>query len=103
MPNFLVQKAAAVRLKEIHAYTRKRWGDDQARRYISGIFERFQQIADREAVSRPTPAEFDVHGYYTIYEKHFIYWKELASGEIGIVTVLHARMHQLKRFTEDSN
>lgn len=103
MSKLLVQKAAAARLKEIFTYTRKRWGDDQARRYINGIFERFEQIANQTAISRPIPAEFEVRGYYTVYEKHFIYWKELDSGRIGIVSVLHERMHQLKRFREDGN
>jgi hypothetical protein len=30
-----------------------------------------------------------------------IYWKILSNGDIGIVTVLHARMHQIERFRED--
>ena len=35
------------------------------------------------------------------YEKHFVYWKTLSDGDIGIVTVLHERMHQMDRFRED--
>ena len=43
-------------------------------------------------------------GWYNMrvrFEKHFVYWKTLGSGEIGIVTILHERMHQLDRFRED--
>lgn len=102
MPKFLVQKSAAARLREIFTYTQTQWGEEQARRYLNGIFERFEQIADREVIWRPIPAEFEVSGYFNIYEKHYIYWKELPSQQIGIVTVLHERMHQMSRFKEDA-
>lgn len=101
MAKFLIQKAAAARLKEIFVYSRKRWDDGQARRYIEGMFERFEQIADKTIVWRCIPAEFGVDGYYCVYQKHYIYWKELPSGQIGIVTILHQRMHQLARFKQD--
>ena len=32
---------------------------------------------------------------------HFIYWKTLSDGAVGIVTVLHERMHRVERFQED--
>jgi len=102
MPRFLVQKSAAARLTEIFHYIQRQWGDEQAHRYINGLFERFEQIASREVIWHPVPAGFGVSGYYTVYEKHYIYWKELASGQIGIVTVLHERMHQVDRFKEDA-
>ena len=101
MPKFLVLKSAAARLTEIFVYTQRQWGDEQAHHCIDGIFDRFEQIANREVILRPIPAEFEVNGFYTVYEKHYIYWKELLSGQIGIVTILHERMHQMDRFKED--
>lgn len=44
----------------------------------------------------PVPAAFGIEGFFYCYEKHFDYWKELASGDIGIVTVLLEHMHQIK-------
>ena len=29
------------------------------------------------------------------------YWRYLSNGDIGIVTILHERMHQIDRFRED--
>ncbi|HRH72144.1 hypothetical protein [Zoogloea sp.] len=52
-------------------------------------------------VSRPIPASLGVQGYFFRYEKHFVYWKRLGNGGIGIVTGLHERMHQIERFRED--
>lgn len=102
MTRVRVQDAAGHRLDQIYAYTRDTWGEAQAERYIRGLFERFEAIADRRVPWRPVPAEFGVDGFVCRYEKHFIYWKVLRDGDIGIVTILHERMHQLRRFAEDS-
>ena len=96
-----VQEAAAVRIDEIHRYTRERWGDAQADAYVRGLFEAIEGIAAGAVASRPVPAEFGVDGYVFRYEKHFVYWKTLSNGATGIVTVLHERMHQIGRFLED--
>lgn len=96
-----VQEAASHRLDEIYRYTRDRWGTAQADRYITGLFETFARIDSHQVVSRPIPAAFGVEGYVVRYERHFIYWRRLANGDIGIVTVLHERMHQFDRFRDD--
>ena len=51
--------------------------------------------------SRPVPAEFGVEGYFFQYERHFVYWRRLSNGDIGVVTILHERMHQIDRFRQD--
>lgn len=101
MAEYLVQGSAVARLKEIFSYTKDNWGEMQAHLYIEGMFACFKQIAEDKALSHPIPAEFEVIGFYTRYEKHYIYWKALQSGQIGIVTVLHERMHQMERFRDD--
>ncbi|WP_020593067.1 type II toxin-antitoxin system RelE/ParE family toxin [Kiloniella laminariae] len=98
MTAFCIQEAAAFRIDEIYCYTRDRWGEDQAVRYVEGLFEAFGKIGSQEIRSRPVPAEFGVTGYYFCYQKHFVYWKLLSNGDIGIVTILHERMHQIDRF-----
>jgi toxin ParE1/3/4 len=52
-------------------------------------------------MSRPVPAEFGVDGYFFRYERHFVYWRRLSDGDVGIVTILHERMHQIDRLRED--
>jgi toxin ParE1/3/4 len=101
MTAFRVQEGAGHRVNEIYAYTRDTWGEAQAERYIRGLFEKFQAIADRRIPWRQIPAEFGVDGYVCRYEKHLIYWKLLEDGAVGIVTILHERMHQIERFRED--
>ena len=96
-----VQEAASHRLDEIYRYTRDRWGAEQADRYIIGLFEAFDRIEAHAVTSRPVPAEFGVEGYVLRYERHFIYWRRLSNGDVGIVTILHERMHQIDRLRED--
>lgn len=96
-----VQQAASHRLDEIYRYTRDRWGTEQADRYISGLFEAFTQIETHRILSRPVPAEFGVVGFFFRYGHHVIYWRRLDNGDVGIVTILHERMHAIDRFNED--
>jgi toxin ParE1/3/4 len=101
MTGFRVQRAAGHRLDEIYVYTRDQWDEAQAERDIQGMFARFEAIAAREFPWRAIPAEFEVSGFVCKYERHFIYWKMLADGAVGIVTILHERMHQIERFKDD--
>lgn len=96
-----VQEAASVRLDEIYRFTRDRWGEAQAESYIAGLFAAFEQIETRGVVSRPVSAEFWVEGYFFRYERHCVYWRRLGDSDIGIVTILHERMHQMARLKDN--
>ena len=100
MARVLVLDAASYRIDEIYRYTLKQWGAEQADTYIIGLFDVFARIATHEVLSRPVPAEFGVDGFFFRYEKHFVYWRHLSSGDIGIVTILHERMHQIERLKD---
>ncbi len=102
MARFRVQDAAGRRLDDIYVYTRGRWGEEQAERYIRGLFARFEDIAARRIPWRAIPAEFGVEGYYARFEHHYIYWRLLSDGAVGIVTILHEQMHQMDRFRDDT-
>ncbi len=96
-----IQEAASHRLDEIYRYTRARWGEEQADHYVTGLFEAFDKIESRGVMSRPVPTAFGVEGYFFRYQRHVVYWRRLSNGGIGIVTILHERMHQIDRFRED--
>ncbi len=96
-----VQESAPWRLDEIYRYTRVRWGEDHAKRYITGLFEAFDRIETQGVASRPGPAGLGVEGFFFRDERHLVYWRRLSSGDIGIVTLLHERMHQIGHFRGD--
>lgn len=101
MVRIRVSRTASFRLDEIWHYIRNTSGEPQAERYIHALFESFEKIETRGVLSRPIPAAFRVEGFFFRCQKHVIYWKLLSTGEIGIVTILHERMHQQKRLLED--
>lgn len=101
MAKVLIQEAASFRLDEIYRYTASHWGKTQAERYIQGLFDAFEGIEHHTTLSRPLPAEFGIEGYFFRYQRHFVYWRRLSNQDIGIVTILHERMHQIGQFRND--
>lgn len=96
-----IQAAASLRIDEIYQYTEQKWGKRQADKYIKGLFAAFERIASHGVLSKPVPAEFGVSGFFFRYEHHIVYWRYLSDGDVGIVTILHERMHQIDCFTDD--
>lgn len=68
---------------------------------MRGLFEAFDRIETHREMSRPVPAEFGVDGFCFRYERHVVYWRRLSNGDVGIVTILHERTHQIDRFRDD--
>ena len=101
MSRFLVLSSASLRIEEIYRYSLDQWGEDQAKTYLKGLFDAFDRIESHGVISKPIPAEFGVDEFYFRYEKHFVYWKRLSSGKIGIVTILHERMHRIGRLKKE--
>ena len=101
MPAIRIQQGVSYRLDDIYRYTRDKWGDDQAEKYITGLFAAFDKITAHGVVTKPIPVEFGVEGFFFRYERHFVYWRQLSNGDIGIVTILYQRMHQIERFQDD--
>ena len=95
--------AADARLDEIYAYTRETWGDAQAERYIRGLFDAFAAIARREVVWAPHPRRVRpgrlVPPATTAMSSTGC---ACPTGAVGVVTILHERMHQMDRFREDA-
>jgi toxin ParE1/3/4 len=102
MAAYRVQQAAGQRIDDIYLYTRDTWGQAQAEGYIRGLFALFDDIAARRVAWRGVPKALGVDGFYCRYERHYVYWRVLSDGAVGIVTVLHERMHQIARFQDDA-
>ncbi len=101
MGGFRIRQAASHRLDEISAHTRKTRGEARTDACLRALSERLGAIAARTFSWRRTSAEFGVDGCVCRYEKHFICWQRLDDGSVGIVAVLHDRMHQTDRFKDD--
>ncbi len=100
MKSYFIQASANAAIDDLYAYTFERWGEDQAEKYLSGLFARFEAIVSREVPWRPVPPEFEIEAWVSRYEHHYVYWKQLDDGRVGIMAILHERMHQADRLGE---
>lgn len=97
LTDYYILDDAEHRIVEIIDYTQRVWGSEQAAAYFQGLRDAFEQIAERAVPWRAIPTEFGVDGYVARYQRHFIYWKILDDGRVGIALILHERMSQIEQ------
>ena len=90
---YLLSAAANQALDDIFNYTYDRWGEDQAKNYLSALFTLFDAVASGTQQGRLIQPEYGVSGRYARCGKHFVYWKVLADSTIAIAEILHERMN----------
>ena len=87
MPKFTVSKAANADIRNIARYSQDTWGRDQRRRYLDGLNDKFEMLAEQPEMAaerRDFRPPVRIHHY----EKHLIVYAISDSG-ILIVRVLH--------------
>lgn len=95
------------RQDEIWEYTCKQWGENQAKQYIQGLHDHLQKLADKKIPWRPLPAglvlpsDLDISIFFSRYEKHYIFFRELSRNAIGVLSILHGAMQIPVRLNED--
>jgi plasmid stabilization system protein ParE len=84
--------AAEQALKDIWHYTHRTWGTKQADRYIRGVHSLMEKAAKDRSLWRKADEEELAGVHFVRYEHHYVFFRELRSGEIGIIGVLHESM-----------
>lgn len=87
MPSFSVSKAANADIRSIARYTQDTWGSDQRRRYLEGLNDKFEMLAEMPEMAAER-SDFSPPVRIHNYEKHLIIYM-IAAGGILIVRVLH--------------
>lgn len=93
--------AARRSLLEIWHYSEQHWGESQADKYIRGLHEAISKAAGDKGSWRVLgqPELRDL--YYIRYEKHFIFFRLLTTGVLGVISILHEKMDIPNRLRED--
>ena len=87
--------------------TAAQWGEAQAVTYITGLHAHLQTLSETKALWRrlpgdlAVPADLKVHAFFSRYERHYLFFRELQSGKIGVMAILHERMDIPVRLHED--
>lgn len=93
--------SARRRLLEIWDYTARTWGTEQADRYLNGLEKHLSGLLDDRTKWRVPMA--GIPGVrFSQYEHHYVFFRELGSCDIGVITILHERMDLPRRFREDN-
>ena len=94
MAEYRLTPAAERDLEAIWIYTLRRWGVEQANRYIDILTAAFAELAESPETA---PACDQIRPGYRrrSVERHMIYFRITAYG-IAIVRVLHGRMDALR-------
>ena len=107
MADYRFSPAADKRQDEIWEYTTEQWGEDQAKKYILGLHNHLQKLANKEIpwlllpTSLLVPSDLNLSIFFSRYEKHYIFFRELSSNDIGVISILHGAMQVPVRLNED--
>jgi toxin ParE1/3/4 len=102
-------KTADAAQDEIWDYTCDKWGEDQAKKYINGLHKHIAEFADKKKPWKPlpqklvVPSDLETKVYFSQYESHYIFFRELSDGKIGIMSILHEKMDMPVRLLHDLN
>jgi len=94
---------------EIWDYTCEQWGEEQAKKYINGLHKYIAELADKKTPwkSLPqklvVPSDLKIKVYFSQYENHYIFFRELPDGKIGVMSILHKKMDLPVRLASDLN
>lgn len=93
--------AALRRVREIWDYTDAQWGTDQADAYVRGLYDAVEYVSEnREGWQPVTDSELD-DIYVFKYTRHFVFFRELRDGSLGVASILHERMNVPERLWDD--
>lgn len=92
--------AAESRLIEIWDYTLKMWGEDQADTYVHGLVDAINALNANRSLWRPIADKTLAGLWFVRHEHHYIFFRELSGGVVGVITVLHENMDLPARIKE---
>lgn len=87
MSDFILSPEADGDLQDIFLFTRETWGESQAERYLRGLYDTFQLLADHPGIGRIRP-ELNAKIRSFPYQRHIIFIMQVEE-RTAIVRVVH--------------
>jgi len=106
-PSYLFFPSADDAQDEIWRYSYRAWGEKQAEKYIKGLHHHLQLLTEKKKLWRSLPAklvippDMELNAYFSKYEHHYLFFRELAAGSIGVMAILHEKSDMPVRLGED--
>ncbi len=94
--------AARARLLEIWDYTERKWSVEQADRYVGELVAAIEQILEQPHRIKRVRQKGLSGVHYFRHRHHFIFFRKLERGNIGVMSILHENMDIPSRLKEDA-
>ena len=107
MSGYLFHPPADAAQDRIWKDTVVHWGEAQAATYITGLHAHLKTLSETKALWRrlpsalAVPAGLNIQAFFSRYERHYLFFRALPSGKIGVMAILHERMDIPVRLHED--
>ena len=106
MADYRLYPRADAAQDRIWRYTLEMWGEAQALAYIEGLHAHFRKLTTLPQIWRPLPSKFKQQEpvkavYFSRYSQHYIFFKILDNGDLGIMSILHGRTDMPARLRSD--
>jgi toxin ParE1/3/4 len=91
----------------IWIYTCDKWGEVQAEKYIKELHTHIAKLADKNKPWKQlpqnlvVPSDLKIKVYFSQYKNHYIFFRELSDGILGIMSILHEKMDLPVRLSQD--
>jgi plasmid stabilization system protein ParE len=96
-----IYPAARERLLQIWDYTEKKWGAEQADRYVTGLIEKAHQLSLQRRDWRPMRGKSFAGIWFARHEHHYLFFREFSDGHTGVISILHENMDFPMRLKDD--
>ena len=96
-----IYPVARRRMIEIWHYTDNAWGEKQADKYIRGLYQTIKEAVSNKYIWRKVEHEEIAGIYFVRYEHHYVFFRELSKGVLGVINVLHENMDIPARLRDD--
>ena len=97
-----IYSAAKERIIEIWDYTERTWGEDQADKYIRDLITAINTVGEERHRWHPVMDEALKGVFFFRHQHHYVFFRELPKGTLGVISILHENMDIPSRLREDS-
>lgn len=97
-----IHSVAREQILDIWAYTERTWGEEQADRYVRGLIDSIHTAQSKRHQWRSVLDEALSGIFFIRYRHHFLFFRELSNGSLGVISILHENMDIPTRLKEDS-
>ncbi|KXG86079.1 type II toxin-antitoxin system RelE/ParE family toxin [Agrobacterium bohemicum] len=107
MPAYRFYAPADAAQDKIWDDTVRQWCEAQAETYVRGLHAHLQRLCDNRLLWRRLPQGLAVprdikrEAYFSRYEHHYLFFRALDNGDLGVMSIQHERMDMAVRLRED--